>query len=54
MKITRFVNGQEITKPLSSKMVIKNEIISHTINKVNQRIKGTANQNINNNGAATV
>ena len=54
MKITRFVNGQKVTKPLNSETVIKNEVISQTINKVNERIKGNANQNINNNGAAAV
>lgn len=43
MKITRFVNGQKITKPLSAETIIKNEIVAHTIEKVNKRLKNTVN-----------
>ncbi len=54
MKITRFVNGEKINKPLGADTVIKNDIISATIDAVNRRLKTTANSNNKSGGAQTV
>ncbi len=54
MKITRFVNGQKINKPLGTDTVIKNEIISTTIDAVNRRLKETANSGSKTGRAQTV
>lgn len=54
MKITRFVNGEKIKKPFGADTIIKNEIISATIDAVNRRLKETANSNNKAGGAQTV
>lgn len=38
MKITRYVNGRKINRALSEEIVIQNELISGTIEKINRRI----------------
>ncbi|MBR5155317.1 MAG: hypothetical protein IKW62_02400 [Clostridia bacterium] len=38
MKITRFVNGEKLNKPIDGNIFIKKEIISETIDKVNRRL----------------
>ena len=38
MKITRFINGNRLEKPLSSDIKVKNEVVQNTIEKVNRRI----------------
>lgn len=49
MKITRYVNGKKVNKALSGEIVIKNELISGTIEKVNSRFANvqTAEKRIN-------
>ncbi len=42
MKVTRFVNGSKITKPIDSETIIKSDVISNTINHVNLRLKTSA------------
>lgn len=54
MKITRFVNGQKISKPLGTDTVIKNEIISATIDAVNRRLKAGTNPDNKAGGAQAV
>ena len=54
MKITRFVNGEKIKKPLGADTVIKNEIISATIEAVNRRLKGGSNTEKESRGAQAV
>ena len=38
MKITRYVNGKKVNKALSGENVIQNDLISGTIEKINQRV----------------
>lgn len=38
MKVTRFVNGKKITEPFDEKTVIKHDVISDTIERVNHRL----------------
>ena len=38
MKITRYVNGKKVNKALSGEIVIQNDLISGTIEKINQRV----------------
>lgn len=49
MKITRYVNGKKVNKALSGEIVIQNELISGTIEKVNSRFINvqTAEKRIN-------
>ncbi len=54
MKITRFVNGQKISKPLGTDTVIKNEIISTIIENVNRRLKTNNNTESKTSGARVV
>jgi hypothetical protein len=42
MKVTRFVNGSKITKPIDDGMVIENQVILNTIEHVNQRLRNSA------------
>ena len=39
MKITRYINGKKVNKALSDEIVIKNDLISGTIEKVNIRFE---------------
>ncbi len=39
MKITRYVNGKKVNKALSGEIVIQNDLISGTIEKINRRIQ---------------
>jgi hypothetical protein len=39
MRITRFVNGIKVNKPFSTETVIKSDVISSTIDRVNRRLK---------------
>lgn len=39
MKITRFVNGIRVNKPFNSDIVINNDVVSSTIDKVNRRLR---------------
>lgn len=39
MKITRYINGKKVNKALSGEIVIQNELISGTIEKVNSRFE---------------
>ena len=38
MKITRFINGKKVEKGFTEEIVIQNELISGTIEKINRRI----------------
>ena len=42
MKVTRFVNGSKVTKPIDDGMVIENQVILNTIEHVNQRLRISA------------
>jgi len=39
MRVTRYVNGKKINKALSGDIVIQNDLISGTIEKINRRIQ---------------
>lgn len=39
MRVTRYVNGKRINKALSGDIVIQNDLISGTIEKINRRIQ---------------
>ena len=39
MRVTRYINGNKIANPLNEKTIIKNDLISTTIQRVNRRIK---------------
>ncbi|MBQ9737688.1 MAG: hypothetical protein IJV86_04745 [Clostridia bacterium] len=41
MKVTRFVNGSKLTKPIDDGMVIENQVILNTIEHVNQRLRSS-------------
>ena len=43
MKITRYVNGKKVNKALSGEIVIQNDLISGTIEKVNSRFLNVQN-----------
>ncbi len=38
MRITRFLNGEKLNKPIDGNIFIKKQIISDTIDKVNHRL----------------
>ncbi len=38
MKVTRFINGEKLNKPISGNIFVKNQIITDTIDKVNRRL----------------
>ncbi len=48
MKVTRYINGKKINKALSEEIVIQNDLISGTIEKINHRIQ--TKNNIRKNG----
>ncbi len=39
MKVTRFINGNKVSKPLDSKMVLMSDVIPNAIESVNRRLK---------------
>ena len=45
MRITRYINGKKLTKPYESRLLIENDIVASTIEKVNRRLN-----NIDKNG----
>ena len=53
MKVTRFINGSKIEKPLNQEIKVKNEIVQNTIEKVNKRILNSINFE-NNLGEVTI
>jgi len=47
MKITRYVNGKRIERPLDSGTVIKNDEMAQAIYMANHRLNGVVNQRVN-------
>ncbi len=43
MKVTRFVNGNKVEKPLDREIKVRNEIVQNAIEKVNRRILDNMN-----------
>ena len=47
MRITRFINGRKVCETFSENIVVENEVITGTIDRINARIKRKHFNNVN-------
>ena len=47
LRITRFINGRKVYETFSENIVVENEVITGTIDRINARIKRKHSDNAN-------